>query len=73
MENTYLEVFKNYPEILTVKDLTLLLGIGKSTAYSLVRAGKIKSVKTGKDYLIPKLFVFEYLGIIDKEGVSINE
>lgn len=38
-----------------------MLHIGRSTALSLLRSGKIKSIKIGRAYRIPKVYVIEYL------------
>ena len=54
-------MLKNYKEILTVKDLCEILGIGKNTAYNLLKSGEIKSVKIGKIYKIPKDYLINYL------------
>ena len=54
-------MLKNYKEILTVKDLCEILGIGKNTAYNLLKSGEIRSVKIGKIYKIPKDFLINYL------------
>lgn len=47
--------------VVTVEDLARLLAIGRNTAYTLVRSGKIRSIKVGRKYLIPKTAVDEYL------------
>lgn len=47
--------------VITVEDLAHRLMIGRNTAYSLVRSGKIRSIKIGRKYLIPKTAVEEYL------------
>lgn len=47
--------------VVTVEDLARLLAIGRNTAYLLVRSGKIRSIKVGRRYLIPKTAVEEYL------------
>lgn len=48
-------------QVVTVEDLIHILGIGRNTAYQLVRSGKIRSVKVGRTYRIPKAAVDEYL------------
>lgn len=40
--------------LLTIKDLCKELGIGKNTAYKLVRENKIKGFKLGKNILIKR-------------------
>lgn len=53
--------FKNYPDVLTVKDLCRALQIGKIGAYKLLNAGAIHSFKIGKVYKIPKDSLIAYM------------
>lgn len=46
--------FNSYLDILSVNQLCEILGIGKNTAYRLLQNGKIKSIRIGKIYKIPK-------------------
>ena len=54
-------MFKNYDDILTITDLTEALKIGSSQAYKLVREGKIKSFKDGKNWKIAKPALIDYV------------
>ena len=54
-------MLKKYPDVLNVKQLCEVLGIGKNTAYSLLKNGEIKCVKIGHVYKIPKKYVKEYI------------
>lgn len=54
-------IFTEYPNIVTREQLQKMLGIGRSTALKLLSSGEIKSVRVGKTYKIPKLYVIEYL------------
>lgn len=54
-------MFSNYPDVVSVEELTTMLNIGKKTAYSLLRSGDMKSIKIGRQYRIPKRFIIEYL------------
>ena len=49
------------PMVLTVEDLLPILGIGRNTAYELVRCGQIRSVRAGKKIRIPKEAIAEFL------------
>lgn len=51
------------PLVLTVEDLMPILKIGRNTAYELVRSGKIRSIKVGRQIRIPREALLEYLGI----------
>lgn len=56
------EMFSNYPDVVDVSGLQSMLGgIGKQTAYELVRKGTIKAIKVGKLYRIPKINVIAFL------------
>lgn len=46
MENKYRDL-NDLPMILRVEDLMPLLGIGRNTAYELIRSGQIRSVRSG--------------------------
>jgi len=50
-----------YYDVLTVEDLMEYLYIGRSSAYKLLKSGKIKAVKIGRIYRIPRQAVTEYL------------
>ena len=53
--------FEELPLTLRVEDLMPILGIGRNTAYELVRSGKIRSIRIGKQLRIPKDALVEYL------------
>ena len=46
--------FDDLPLTLRVEDLMPILGIGRNTAYELVRSGKIRSIRIGRQLRIPK-------------------
>lgn len=54
-------MFSNYPDVVSINELMLMLNIGKNTAYNLLQSGAVKSIKVGKQYRIPKRFIIEYL------------
>lgn len=43
------------------EDLMPILGIGRNTAYELVRSGKIRSIRIGRQLRIPKDALVAYL------------
>ena len=55
------ELFKDYPDIVSVSQLMEMLQIGQVLAYNLVRNGKIKARKVGREYKIPKINVIAYV------------
>ncbi|HEX6969658.1 MAG TPA: helix-turn-helix domain-containing protein [Micromonosporaceae bacterium] len=42
------------PRCLRVEEAARLLNIGRSTAYDLIRSGRLRSVKIGRRRLIPR-------------------
>ena len=60
MENKY-RSFDDLPLALRVEDLMPLLNIGRNTAYELVRSGKIRSIRIGRQVRIPKDAVRDFL------------
>ena len=56
------EIFmERIPLILHVEDLMQLLDVGRNTAYELVRSGKIRSIRVGRCYRIPRDSVIDFL------------
>ena len=53
--------FEDLPLTLRVEDLMPILGIGRNTAYELVRSGQIRSVRIGRQIRVPKEAVIDYL------------
>jgi excisionase family DNA binding protein len=54
-------MFENYPDVVSVDDLQEMLGIGKNTAYKLVKDKIIKSVQIGRQHKIPKCYIIDFL------------
>ena len=61
MENKYRSL-DDLPLALRVEDLMPILGIGRNTAYELVRSGQIRSIRVGRKIRVPKDAVAAFLG-----------
>ncbi|HJC23254.1 MAG TPA: helix-turn-helix domain-containing protein [Candidatus Eisenbergiella merdavium] len=59
------KIFADYPDVLTVEDLSKMLAVSTKTVYKLLKEKKIKSITIGRTYKIPKIYVMEYLQIIE--------
>lgn len=60
--NDYFRMFRSYPDVVHVDELREMLGgIGRTTAYALLKSDRIESVKMGRVYLIPKINVIRFL------------
>ena len=60
MENKYHDLH-DLPMTLRVEDLMPLLGIGRNTAYQLIRSGQIRSVRIGRQIRIPRDALLDFL------------
>ena len=54
-------IFINFKDVVKVKDLQKMLGIGRNLAYELIATNQIKSIKSGNRILIPKQNIIDYL------------
>lgn len=61
IKENYQIMFTDYKDLVDIKDLKEMLGIGITLAYRLVRDNTIKALKIGREYKIPKANVISYL------------
>lgn len=54
-------LLSEYPDVLSVEELQSVLRIGRSATYDLLKENKIKTLKAGKKYIIPKQSVIDFL------------
>lgn len=60
MENKYRDLHE-LSMTLRVEDLMPILGIGRNTAYELIRSGQIRSVRIGRQIRVPREALLEFL------------
>lgn len=60
----YRIMFRDYPDVVTVEQMSKMLGISDKTAYALLRDNKIEHFKVGRTYKIPKIHILSYLKVI---------
>lgn len=65
-DSTYSAVFKEYPDVVTVTQMSQMLNISEKMAYRLLRDNVIEHLKIGRIYKIPKLHILAYLHIIER-------
>lgn len=53
--------YDELPLLLTVEDLMPILGIGRNTAYELVRTGQVFSIRIGRQLRIPKQALIDFV------------
>jgi len=62
LKENYSIMFTAYPDIVSITQMRRMLGgIGVTLAYRLLKQRKIKSLKIGREYRIPKSCIIEYL------------
>lgn len=59
--NFILETLKNYPDVLTVKDVREILHIGRNTAYKLINEQGLKCPGLGRIIRVSKQCLIDYL------------
>lgn len=64
--DVYRSVLKEYPDILTVEEMSRALGVSTKTGYKLIRENKIECIKVGHSYRIPKAHLLSYLRVFLK-------
>ena len=69
-QEIYRVVFKEYPDILDVRQVSKLLGVSTKTVYKLLRDNSIASLKIGREFRIPKVNVMKYVKVF---GSPISE
>ena len=67
----YDRVLKEYPDILTVEEMSNALGISTKTGYRLLQENKIEHLKVGRSYRIPKAHLLVYLRLDVKTASSL--
>ena len=60
----YRSVLKEYPDIMTVGEMSRALGVSTKTGYKLVRENRIEYLKVGRSYRIPKAHLLSYMQVL---------
>lgn len=55
------QLFRDYPDMLTVTDATKALGIGRNATYRLIRSGTLRSLRIGRSIRIAKSWLIDYV------------
>ena len=60
----YRSVLRDYPDVLDVNQVSAILGVSTKTVYRLVNDGALSSLKVGRAFKVPKLYVLQYLKVL---------
>lgn len=55
------DMFKDYPDVVEVRDLQKMLLTGRNTVLGLLSSGTIQSFRIGNRYKIPKTSVISFI------------
>jgi excisionase family DNA binding protein len=58
-------VFKDYDDVLNVKEVGEILGYSTKTVYKILHNGSLKSIQKSRMFRIPKKHLMEYLELFD--------
>ena len=57
------KVFMSYPDVVSVEQMSEMLGISTKTAYRLLKNNDIKHFKIGRTYKIPKQNIITFINV----------
>ncbi len=57
----YTQMLKDYNDVLIPEDIQKILKVGRNVVYKYLAEGKIKSMRIGGKYRIPKLYLLEFI------------
>lgn len=63
-KDAYRVMFKEFPDVVDVDQMSRMLGISTKTGYRLLQENKIMHFKVGRTYRIPKLHILAYLNVL---------
>lgn len=61
----YESVFADYPDVVTVEQMSEMLGISTKTAYRMLEKNVIEHFMIGRIYKIPKYHILAYLNLLE--------
>lgn len=57
----YQLMFQEYPDVVSIAQLSKMLGVSEKTAYRLLKENQISHFKIGRTYRIPKLHILSFM------------
>ena len=62
-----IKIFDDYSDVLSVNEVASALNISKGSMYKLLQNKEIKSVRIGRIYKVPKIYLIQYLEKLAQE------
>jgi excisionase family DNA binding protein len=66
-QEIYHAIFKEYPDVLDVKQVSNLMGVSTKTVYKLIKLDLIPCLKIGREFRIIKVNLMKYMKVLDME------
>ena len=60
-EDMYQIMFREFPDVMNLKEVCKILGVSTKTGYKLIASGQLHALKVGRSYRVPKVYLFTYL------------
>ena len=61
IKDLYCIMFKEYPDVMDVKQTSGLLGVSTKTVYKLINTGSLSALKVGREFRVPKISLIKYM------------
>ena len=68
--DVYTAVLKEYPDVLSVEEMSRALCVSTKTSYKIIRENKIGHMKVGRSYRIPKAHLLAYLQLLTPNSAN---
>jgi len=65
MNNIYSSMSQGYPDVLSVKQVGEILNLSNKTVYRILNDDTLNSLKIGRAFKIPKLYVLQYIKVLN--------
>ena len=66
LQEMYCYIFKEYPDVLDVKQVSRILNVSTKTVYKLIQDNTLSSLKVGREFRVPKIFLLKYIKISER-------
>ena len=68
--DVYRSVLKEYPDVMTIEEMSKALGVSTKTGYRLIHENKMEYLKVGRSYRIPKAHLLAYMRVFLKPNTT---
>jgi excisionase family DNA binding protein len=65
INEVYQKLLKEFPDVLDVTQVSSVIGASTKLTYRLLNEGKIKSLKIGRAFKVPKHYLLQYLSNVN--------